>query len=123
MGILMGVVSLFNLGRDEGYSAPDSIETWGARRTAGQLPISLSGGLRGGLPNCVQSPIDVLWHSTTDGAHPSNAHAQRSIPDAVRRLRDCARLCCESLGPVWPLPFRLHAGTCLSHRRALEALP
>lgn len=75
------------------------------------------------LPNCAQSPSDVLSHSTTDDAGPSNALVRHSNLAAGHRLRGCARRGRGSLCLVLLRLFRLHVGTSLFHRHAPGVLP
>jgi hypothetical protein len=92
----------------------------GSNRPLGYgLPTSLSVE----LPNCAQSPIDALSHSTTDDSHSNNAPVRHSNLAAGHRLRGCAHLCRGSLCPVLLLPFRLHVGTYLCYRLARGVLP
>jgi hypothetical protein len=84
-----------------------------------ELPTLLSVG----LPNCAQSPIDVLSHSTTDDSHSSNAPVRHSNLAAGHPLPGCDRPCRGSPCPVLLRPFRLHVGTSLCHLHVGGVLP
>jgi hypothetical protein len=93
-----------------------SLGAGGDERLSVCQPVSLLTRLS--APNCVRSPTDVLFRSTTDDSHSSNAPVRRSNPAGERRPQGCDRLCRGWLCPALLQPFRSRAGTSLCCRRA-----
>ena len=88
-----------------------------------RLPTSLSDDrYHDHAPNCAQSPIDGLSHSTIDDSHSNNVPVRHSNLADVHPLRGYVRPCRGSLCPALLPPFRWHVGTSLWHRRARAVL-